>query len=301
MSRSVSVILPTFNRAGALPRAMRSVLAQTHRDLELLVVDDGSTDGTAGIVAAIGDSRVRYLPHAVNRGPAAARNAGLKAARHDLIAFQDSDDEWLLDKLEGQIAALDAAGAGCAVVLGGILRLNGAQASRYPKGPWSEPRDVTPLEVVRQSLAFPQSWLVRRGALEQAGTFDESLRVVEDWDLLIRLSLGTRVRLLPRLLVVSRQRADGLSLGNPDWAGQIRRVLDKHAAALAADNALAGAAEYALARFLADAGRLPETRAALRRSLRHEPRSAHAWALLALACAGPALTRGVLRYRRETP
>src|ERR1041385_7139241 len=99
----VSVVLPTYQRAGTVGRAMRSVLAQTHSELELIVVDDGPDDGTADVVARINDPRVKYLRFPKRMGVSKARNVGVEAARGELIAFQDSDDEWLLDKLARQV------------------------------------------------------------------------------------------------------------------------------------------------------------------------------------------------------
>ena len=104
-SPQVSVVIPTYNRAHILGRAIDSVLQQTHRDLELIIVDDGSSDGTAALVRGIEDPRVRYV-HQQNRGVSAARNRGIAEARAEWLAFLDSDDEWLPQKLERQFSAL---------------------------------------------------------------------------------------------------------------------------------------------------------------------------------------------------
>ena len=105
-SASVSVVIPTFNRQKVLPRAVMSVLHQSHRAAEVVVVDDGSTDGTAELIAARFGS-VEILRQD-NRGVSAARNAGIRATRGDWVAFLDSDDEWKPDKLERQLAALES-------------------------------------------------------------------------------------------------------------------------------------------------------------------------------------------------
>src|SRR6478672_2666674 len=99
----VSVIMPVYNGAAFVSRAIDSVLRQTVRDLELIVVDDGSTDDTREVVTAITDSRLRYI-HQQNRGPSVARNNGIRAASAEWIAFLDSDDYWLPTKLEAQLA-----------------------------------------------------------------------------------------------------------------------------------------------------------------------------------------------------
>ncbi|MBC7224455.1 MAG: glycosyltransferase family 2 protein, partial [Anaerolineae bacterium] len=100
----VSVITPTYNRAALLPRSMESVLSQDFADLELIVVDDGSTDRTPQVVAQFADPRLRYIRFAENRGIGAARHAGVEASQGDLIAFNDSDDVWLPGKLAYQVA-----------------------------------------------------------------------------------------------------------------------------------------------------------------------------------------------------
>jgi glycosyltransferase involved in cell wall biosynthesis len=102
----VSVILPTFNRADTLPRSIGSVLEQQHKNLELIVVDDGSTDRTRELVANISDPRIRYIWVDRNRGQSAARNVGISIARAELVAFQNSDDLWAREKLTRQLQAL---------------------------------------------------------------------------------------------------------------------------------------------------------------------------------------------------
>ena len=99
----VSVILPTYNRAFTIRSSIESVLAQTYADFELIVVDDGSTDGTGDILKTIKDQRLKIIHSPENRGAAAARNLGIKASQADLIAFQDSDDLWAPHKLAVQV------------------------------------------------------------------------------------------------------------------------------------------------------------------------------------------------------
>jgi glycosyltransferase involved in cell wall biosynthesis len=100
---SVSVIIPTYNRQHMVDRALGSVLNQTYRDVEVIVVDDCSSDDTEQVIARIDDTRIRYMRHEINRGAPAARNSGFAAARGMYVAFLDSDDEWLPEKLEKQL------------------------------------------------------------------------------------------------------------------------------------------------------------------------------------------------------
>ena len=103
---TVSVIIPTYNRAHLVDRAIQSVLNQTYKDFELIIVDDGSTDNTEDIIKEFQkkDERIKYIRHEENRGGSAARNTGIKAAKGEYIAFLDSDDEWLPIKLGRQIS-----------------------------------------------------------------------------------------------------------------------------------------------------------------------------------------------------
>jgi hypothetical protein len=121
MKIKVSVIIPLYNKAPYIARAVRSVLTQTWRDFELLVVDDGSTDGSSQEVARLADPRLRLLSQA-NAGPGAARNRGLAEARGEYVAFLDADDEWRPDFLAYNLALLEQAGPRVAVVAAGYLQ-----------------------------------------------------------------------------------------------------------------------------------------------------------------------------------
>ncbi|MGA7301658.1 MAG: glycosyltransferase family A protein, partial [Candidatus Sulfotelmatobacter sp.] len=102
----VSVVIPTYNRAGTVPRAIESVLAQTFTDLEVIVVDDGSSDDTGKVLGEMFGERIRYFAQ-VNQGASIARNRGIEEARGEWIAFLDSDDLWEKEKLEWQLKALE--------------------------------------------------------------------------------------------------------------------------------------------------------------------------------------------------
>ncbi|MBF0531613.1 MAG: glycosyltransferase [Candidatus Omnitrophica bacterium] len=181
----ISVIIPTYNRASMLVRAVRSVLMQEGVDLELIVVDDGSTDNTESTLAAICDSRVRYHRLAVTSGVSAARNAGLRLARGELIAFLDSDDEFLPGKLAKQARLFSELSP-----QPGLIFTNYWEQSR-------ERRLIFPMEIpsgyVTVGQKFPASlfngppsWMLSRACLEKVGLFDEVLRTLEDLDFFAR-------------------------------------------------------------------------------------------------------------------
>ncbi len=119
----VSVILPTYNRAHLIKRAIQSVLDQTYQNFEIIVVDDGSTDNTEEQVRSFNNPKIRYIRYNENKGAAFARNAGIKASRGDYIAFQDSDDEWFPHKLQRQMEAFKNASPEVGVVYTGSWRI----------------------------------------------------------------------------------------------------------------------------------------------------------------------------------
>jgi len=187
---AVSVVLPTYNRAPLLGRALRSVLGQSYEDFELLVIDDGSTDGTDGVVAAFGDPRVRYVQLARNTGAGAARNVGIRMSRGKFLAFQDSDDEWLPSKLAKQVSAFGRGPSELGVVYSDMQRVWGDGSATYLAAP-----DVHPGQLVGTSAWFyqvcdlgVQSTLIRREWLDAAGHFNEELPALEDLEMFIRLS-----------------------------------------------------------------------------------------------------------------
>ena len=187
---AVSVVLPTYNRAPLLGRALRSVLGQSYKDFEVIVVDDGSTDGTAEVVAGFDDPRLRYVRLAGNTGAGAARNVGIKMSRGQFLAFQDSDDEWVPSKLAKQMAAFERGPAGLGVVYSDMQRVWGDGTTSYLAAP-----DVLSGRLVAASVWFyqvcdlgVQSTVIRREWLDAAGHFNESLPALEDLEMFIRLS-----------------------------------------------------------------------------------------------------------------
>jgi GT2 family glycosyltransferase len=198
---TISVVLPAFNRVASIRAAVDSVLRQSFADFELLVVDDGSTDGTMAALAEVQDPRVRLLANPKNMGAGAARNTGIRHARGTWVAFQDSDDEWLPAKLDRQMAALAGQGADCVAGYCGMAVV-GAGAGGAPDAgqggrtrlhyiPEPEIRlvagDILP-SLLEHSLVSTQTLIARRDCLERIGGFDESLPALEDWDCAIRLA-----------------------------------------------------------------------------------------------------------------
>ncbi|HUL01647.1 MAG TPA: glycosyltransferase family A protein [Gemmatimonadales bacterium] len=208
----VSVVIPTYNRAAFLAEALNSVLAQTFTDYEVIVVDDGSTDGTLQAVEGVGDPRVKLvsLPH--TGSPARARNAGIKRARGRYLAFLDSDDMWDATKLADQLAALSDRPV-CRWSHTGQRCIDeaGAPHARWP-GPWlaSEGWIAEPL-LRRRDGVSSSSVLVDAALLREVGGFDETFVWGEDYDLWVRLALRSPVACVRDARVRHRIHADQLT------------------------------------------------------------------------------------------
>lgn len=182
----VSVIIPTYNRAGYLKPAINSVLAQTHQNWELIVVDDGSTDETGEVVGQYcnGNRRIRYIRQP-NGGASAARNCGIRAARGNLIAFLDDDDRWETEKLDIQCRFLDEHPE-IGWVYSFMTIVNGADGTREVRG-----RVVGSFrEMFRGYFVGPQTVMVRKDCFEQVGLFNVAPQIqgCEDTDIFLRLA-----------------------------------------------------------------------------------------------------------------
>jgi len=181
----VSIIVPTRNRRELLATTLRSALRQRDIDVEVIVVDEASTDGTPAMLAAVGDARVRVIRHATPRGLPAARNHGAADARGDWFAFLDDDDLWAPDKLVRQLTAAEAAGRDW--VYTGSVNILGSRITHLGR---PLPPDETVATLARYN-AIPGggsnvAW--RRTTWRQVGPFDTRFQGGEDWDMSIRLA-----------------------------------------------------------------------------------------------------------------
>jgi len=196
----VSVIIPTYNRKRFLAEAVRSVLVGTYGDFELIVVDDGSTDGTGQALEAFGD-RIVYRRQA-NRGVSGGRNLGVSISRGDYVAFLDSDDRWMKKKLEKQVRYMDDHPHLRVCHTDEVWYRNGIhlnQRKRHTKYAGHIFERCLPLCIIS-----PSSILMERGLFEELGGFDERLPVCEDYDLWLRMTLRYEVGFIREPLVVKR-------------------------------------------------------------------------------------------------
>jgi glycosyltransferase involved in cell wall biosynthesis len=194
------VIIPTYNRWPMLREAIDSVLAQTHRDFELIVVDDGSTDESATRLARL-PAPIRVISQN-RRGVAAARNAGARAAHGQYLAFLDSDDLWFPQKLSIQIAFM-AARSDSAICQTEEIWLRGGKRVN-PKAKHKKPSGDIFYRSLELCLVSPSAVMMSRVLFDEIGGFDEALPVCEDYDLWLRVAVEHSVPLLSQPLVVKR-------------------------------------------------------------------------------------------------
>lgn len=195
----VTVIIPTYNRRDLIREAIASVVAQSYADLEVIVVDDGSDDGTAEVVQQF--TGVQYVYQA-NRGVSAARNVGVARARGELIAFLDSDDLWQPDKLARQVALFEQQPDVHVCQTDEIWLRNGVRVNSHHK------HRKTGGDIFARSLALcvvsPSAVMMRRALFERLGGFDETLPACEDYDLWLRITAHLPVHFIAMPLVIKR-------------------------------------------------------------------------------------------------
>jgi glycosyltransferase involved in cell wall biosynthesis len=211
---SVSAVIATYNRAHLVGKAIESVLGQTYKSIEVIVVDDGSTDDTQHVLRQFGN-RIRVI-YQDNAGPGAARNRGIAAARGEIVAFLDSDDIWLPTKIERQIEVLQGLGESVPCCLcSAELRFTDRPTMTSFQSALLGPKDEegiwlnVPEVLTNRFVLFNQMAAVRRSALEKVGGFNEGLRFLEDYDLALRLSLLGPFAYIRESLVVWNQGSEG--------------------------------------------------------------------------------------------
>lgn len=222
----VSVIIPTYNRESLIVRAVQSVLKQTYQRIELIVVDDGSTDNTKENLAKIKDPRLKVMETDGRKGANFARNLGVKNAKGHLIAFQDSDDVWQVDKLEVQIRCLlykksDA-------VFSSFVRVTATGARILPfehlrRNMVNNAGVVKVEDCLRENVISTQVLLLQKSVFNELGGFDDTLNRLQDWDLAIRLINEYKVHFMDIPLATVYEQTDSISV-KPELALESRKV-----------------------------------------------------------------------------
>jgi glycosyltransferase involved in cell wall biosynthesis len=231
-ARTFSVLVPAYNAEATVAAAIRSALAQTRSDFEIIVVDDGSTDATAEVVRPFLEDRRVALIQQENRGLAGARNTALARAHGEYVSLLDSDDLLLPDYMERMAAALES-DPGAAFAYGDAWafddvtkRVRRASAMAYQRPPATPPQDphALVLELLRRNFVFVCA-TIRRSVLEEVGPFDASLRSAEDYELWLRIALrGYRAVRVEGQVALYRLRPGQLSADPLNMLRHLRDV-----------------------------------------------------------------------------
>jgi glycosyltransferase involved in cell wall biosynthesis len=299
----VSVIIPSYNCACYLPSSIESVLEQTYRDLEILVVDDGSTDDTESVLQRFAPS-VRYLK-SCHKGAAAARNQGIIASDGDYIAFLDADDWWESEKIERQIAELEKDDKVDLVYSDMCVHYDdGTTVPSFLKNRPLAASGYVFDKLIQSQFIFPSTVLIRRSCIQQVGMFDESMLSLEDCDLFLRICYTCRVAVVLKPLVHRRQRAGNMTsdedLGtryrikfhekalelpklSPECTGELRRQLS--------------VACFKRGAYCLDQRRIHECRSSLLLSLKHDWKNVSAVRCLMGSYLPPSLLAKVRNWR----
>ncbi len=222
----VSVVIPAWNAARTLPETLASVFGQTFADYEVVVVDDGSTDGTADLLGRYGD-RIRVLQKPNEGRPSTTRNLGVRAARGELIAFLDADDRWQPEKLARQVALFDQnPGLGLAYSAATVIDGEGRpiRVARCPSAGRGHAYGL----LSTRNFIVGSSAMARRAAIESVGYYDESLTSAENWDLWIRIAKNWEIDFVPEPLTDYRVHPGNRSAHVALRERNIFRILEKN-------------------------------------------------------------------------
>jgi len=225
----VSVVIPTHNRKLMLKRALDSVLNQTLKEIEVIVVDNASVDGTEVMVKSIPDGRISYFRHEINEGGPAARNTGIKKAKATLISLLDDDDEWFPEKLALQVAQIKNAETKIGLVYAGseiydettqkILRVH---SPRY--------RGRVYEQLLLNNILSSASMLIKKECFDKVGVFDETLTSCQDWDMWLRIAEHFEFDYIDEVLVRINMHTEQISNDYAQLIPGRTRMVQKHAA-----------------------------------------------------------------------
>lgn len=226
----VSIIIPTYNRSTLLPRAINSVLKQTFTKYEIIIVDDHSQDNTPGVIDSFSDPRIRAIRHERNKGQSAAINTGISNAEGEYIAFLDDDDEWLPNKLEGQVNILDSSPPNVALVYGWMDRVEDSTRWLMPAY-----RNTAEGDIFEDALALNIPGptivlLVRTSVSRDIGGFNEDLSRYNDADFICRLAQKYHVAVLPEIVAKAHFKHEHEQIGydTPRYLADAANFLSMH-------------------------------------------------------------------------
>ena len=214
----VSVIIPTYNREKVIKKSIESVLNQTYTNIEVIIVDDGSTDNTKAVVNSIKDNRIKYI-YQNNQGACVARNRGIAEAQGDYIAFQDSDDEWENDKLEKQLKCFndDIDFVSCGM----------EKDTRYKIKSVDLNYDISLENILKYNVMSTQTMIMKRKVCKKV-KFDQTFKRLQDWDFLLQVYLaGFKIHYLNEHLVLTHDSQNSIT-GNVKMESACLHLINKY-------------------------------------------------------------------------
>ncbi len=231
MQKLVSIIIPVYNRERTIKRAVDSVLCQTYFDIEVIVVDDGSTDNTVALVNEYHDKRVRIICQKERRGANRARNIGIANAKGEYIAFQDSDDEWLPDKLRSQLDLMEREHFQACYCAHNLIE-NGKETITIPSDYQDTNKYQAHLQEIlrRYNVIGTPTLVIKHDLLKRLGTqyFDEDMFRMQDYDFVIRIIKTTEIGYVNRALVNAYRVEECITADHVALYDAVTRLIDKH-------------------------------------------------------------------------
>ncbi|MCK4994901.1 MAG: glycosyltransferase [Candidatus Omnitrophica bacterium] len=270
----VSIIIPTYNRAELIGRSIKSVLQQSYQDFEIIVIDDGSNDNSGEVISSFNDERIIYLRRAERGGVAKARNEGIIRARGSFIAFQDSDDEWLPEKLEKQIKIFEQATPKLGVVYSNMWKIDKDGKKEQKFAPRIMPEDrIVYKDALRHRLMNIGivSALINRACFEKVGIFDEKLLRYVDLELLMRVSKYYYFYHLSEPLVKYYITNNSISSDRNALISAEKVILDKYYQDIKKDRKLLSKRLYWIGTLLCQEGQMLQGRKYILQAIKKSP------------------------------
>jgi glycosyltransferase involved in cell wall biosynthesis len=297
----ISVIIPTYNSASFVAQSVESVLQQTYENIEIIVVDDGSTDGTEAVLAPYKD-RVRYIKKA-NGGPSGARNLGITEAKGEFIAFQDADDIWLPEKAALQVEHFRQ-NPHFGVVFTGSVRFNenGLLDSNIRKG-YTVPTGMVFDRLLTEHFVAMPSVMVRRSCLDEVGLFEETLIGNEDFNLYLRLArkyaFGFVNQVLVRIRIHKNNLSDNLEQMCEDEIKNLEQIALMFPDAQIPKRKLSAGIYARFGKYYFSQQRFDKASACFQKAFRLSPLLVHTWPLWMLAAIPDSMRDGLLALNRS--
>ncbi|MGG3690175.1 glycosyltransferase family 2 protein [Caldifermentibacillus hisashii] len=268
----VSVIIPTYNRANLILQAVKSVLNQTYKNFEIIIVDDGSSDNTEDVINVIHDNRIRYIKHAINKGASAARNTGIREAKGKYIAFQDSDDHWLPDKLEKQVKRIENTPDHVGAVFGGYWIIGKGNEKRYFPEQVIKDGNIFHTLLKGNVVGMPVV-MIKKICFDKVGYFNETLPALEDWELLLRISRDYEFLYINEPLVTVYETENSISMHMENTVKAWKYIFDKYLDIISADHTTLALHYYTLGKYLIRSGNFSGGRKLIFKAVKTNPRN----------------------------